>query len=41
MSEEIVSGRRQVDMLQLYVSSLADAVRQIGVTAQTSGQWRI
>ena len=38
--EEIVSKLRQVDVLQGQGMSIADAVRQIGVTQQTHDRWR-
>ena len=39
-SEEIVSKLRQVEVLQGQGMSIADAVRQIGVTQQTYYRWR-
>ena len=38
--EEIVLKLRQVEVLQAQGSSVADAVRQIGVTVQTYYRWR-
>ena len=38
--EEIVSKLRQVEVLQGQGMSIADAVRQIGVTLQTYYRWR-
>ena len=38
--EEIVSKLRQVEVLQGQGMSIADAVRQIGVTQQTFYRWR-
>ena len=38
--EEIVLKLRQVEVLQGQGSSIADAVRQIGVTQQTYYGWR-
>jgi len=38
--EEIVSKLRQVEVLQGQGLSIADAVRQIGVTQQTYYRWR-
>ncbi len=38
--EEIVLKLRQVEVLQGQGSSLADAVRQIGVTQPTYYRWR-
>ena len=38
--EEIVLKLRQVEVLQGQGSSIADAVRQIGVTQQTYYRWR-
>ena len=38
--EEIVAKLRQVDVLQGQGQSIADAVRQIGVTQQTYYRWR-
>ena len=38
--EEIVSKLRQVEVLQGQGMSIADAVRQIGVTQQTYYRWR-
>ena len=38
--EEIVLKLRQVEVLQRQGSSIADAVRQIGVTQQTYYRWR-
>ena len=38
--EEIVSKLRQVEVLQRQGMSIADAVRQIGVTQQTFYRWR-
>ncbi|SDL85815.1 Homeodomain-like domain-containing protein [Aliiruegeria lutimaris] len=38
--EEIVLKLRQVEVLQGQGSSVADAVRQIGVTQQTYYRWR-
>ena len=38
--EEIVAKLRQVDVLQGQCQSIADAVRQIGVTQQTYYRWR-
>ena len=38
--EEIVLRLRQVEVLQGQGSSIADAVRQIGVTQQTYYRWR-
>mgnify|MGYP002738375959 CR=1 FL=1 len=38
-TEEIVLKLRQVEVLQAR-KSIADAVRQIGVTQQTSYRWR-
>ena len=38
--EEIVSKLRQVEVLQGQGLSIADAVRQIGVTQQTFYRWR-
>ena len=38
--EEIVSNLRQVEVLQGQGMSIADAVRQIGVTQQTYYRWR-
>ena len=38
--EEIVSKLRQVEVLQGQGVSIADAVRQIGVTQQTYYRWR-
>ena len=38
--EEIVLKLRQVEVLQGQGKSIADAVRQIGVTQQTSYRWR-
>ena len=38
--EEIVSKLRQVEVLQGQGMSIADAVRQIGVTQQTYHRWR-
>jgi putative transposase len=38
--EEIVSKLRQVEVLQGQGMSVADAVRQIGVTQQTYYRWR-
>ena len=38
--EEIVSKLRQVEVLQGQGMSMADAVRQIGVTQQTCYRWR-
>ena len=38
--EEIVAKLRQVDVLQGQGSSVADAVRQIGVTEVTYYRWR-
>lgn len=38
--EEIVSKLRQVEVLQGRGMSVADAVRQIGVTQQTYYRWR-
>lgn len=40
MPEEIVLKLRQVEVLQAQGSSVADAVRQIGVTVQTYYRWR-
>ena len=39
-SEEIVVKLRQVEVLQGQGASVADAVRQIGVTVQTYYRWR-
>ena len=39
--EEIVLKLRQVEVLQGQGSSIADAVRQIGVTQQTYYRWRM
>ena len=39
-SEEIVLKLRQVEVLQGQGSSIADAVRQIGVTQPTYYRWR-
>ena len=39
-AEEIVSKLRQVEVLQGQGMSIADAVRQIGVTQQTYYRWR-
>ena len=39
-SEEIVSKPRQVEVLQGQGLTIADAVRQIGVTQQTFYRWR-
>mgnify|MGYP001766782750 CR=1 FL=1 len=38
--EEIVLKLRQVEVLQAQGNSVADAVRQIGVTVQTYYRWR-
>lgn len=38
--EEIVLKLRQVEVLQVQGISIADAVRQIGVTQQTYFRWR-
>ena len=38
--EEIVPKLRQVELLQGQGQSIADAVRQIGVTQQTYYRWR-
>ena len=38
--EEIVSKLRQVEVLQEQGMTIADAVRQIGVTQQTFYRWR-
>jgi transposase-like protein len=38
--EEIVLKLRQVEVLQGHGKSIADAVRQIGVTQQTYYRWR-
>lgn len=38
--EDIVSKLRQVEVLQGQGMSIADAVRQIGVTQQTYYRWR-
>lgn len=38
--EEIILKLRQVEVLQGQGSSIADAVRQIGVTVQTYYRWR-
>lgn len=38
--EEIVTKLRQVEVLQGQGMSIADAVRQIGVTQQTYYRWR-
>ena len=38
--EEIVVKLRQVEVLQGQGASVADAVRQIGVTVQTYYRWR-
>ena len=38
--EEILSKLRQVEVLQGQGMSMADAVRQIGVTQQTCYRWR-
>jgi transposase-like protein len=38
--EEIVLKLRQVEVLQGQGSSIADALRQIGVTRQTCCRWR-
>ncbi|WP_425602849.1 transposase [Hoeflea algicola] len=38
--EEIVSKLRQVEVLQGQGATIADAVRQIGVTQQTFYRWR-
>jgi putative transposase len=38
--EEIVSKLRQIEVLQGQGRSIADAVRQIGVTVQTYYRWR-
>jgi transposase-like protein len=38
--EEIVLKLRQVEVLQGQGSSIADAVRQIGVTPRTCYRWR-
>jgi putative transposase len=38
--EEIVSKLRQVDVLHSQGSSMADAIRQIGVTEITYYRWR-
>ncbi len=38
--EEIVSKLRQVEVLQGQGMSVAEAVRQIGVTQQTCYRWR-
>ena len=38
--EEIVAKLRQVEVLQGQGQSIADAVRQIGVTQQTYYRWR-
>jgi transposase-like protein len=38
--EEIVLKLRQVEVLQGQGSSIADSVRQIGVTVQTYYRWR-
>ena len=38
--EEIVSKLRQVEVLQGQGMTIADAVRQIGVTQQTFYRWR-
>ena len=38
--EEIVAKQRQVEVLQGQGASIADAVRQIGVTQQTYYRWR-
>jgi putative transposase len=38
--EEIVSKLRQVEVLQGQGGTIADAVRQIGVTQQTFYRWR-
>ena len=38
--EEIVSKLRQVEVLQGQGLSIADAVRQIGITQQTYYRWR-
>ena len=38
--EEIVAKLRQVEVLQGQGQSIADAVRQIGVTQQTFYRWR-
>jgi transposase-like protein len=38
--EEIVAKLRQVEVLQSQGSSVADAVRQIGVTEMTYYRWR-
>ena len=38
--EDIVSKLRQVEVLQGQGKSVQDAVRQIGVTVQTSYRWR-
>jgi putative transposase len=39
-SEEIVSKLRQVEVLQGQGMTIADAVRQIGITQQTYYRWR-
>ena len=39
-AEEIVAKLRQVDVLTSQGSTVADAVRQIGVTQQTFYRWR-
>lgn len=38
--EEIVSKLRQVEVLQGQGATIAEAVRQIGVTQQTFYRWR-
>jgi putative transposase len=38
--EEIVSKLRQVDVLQSQGTTIADAIRQIGVTSVTYYRWR-
>jgi transposase-like protein len=38
--EEIVSKLRQVEVLQVQGMTIADAVRQIGITQQTYYRWR-
>ena len=39
-AEEIVSKRRQVDVLTAQGRTVAEAIRQIGVTAVTYYRWR-
>ena len=38
--EEIISKLRQVDVLQSQGTTIADAIRQIGVTSVTYYRWR-